>query len=133
MKNLTLILLALCAFAFSNCKTKSKATSSSSATNEKTTNDGGIKVNCRLAISFNSIGSGINGAKYEEIKNYIDKHAKKPSYEQIPMGREGEVDICLSLKEMNNSEQKDFIKEIKKLAEGADRVQVSENVERTRR
>ena len=132
MKNLTLIVMAFCTIVFTDCKTKSKATGSSSAANEKSAADAGTKVSCRLAVSFYSIGSGINGAKYDEVKSYIDKHAGKPGYELIPMGREGEVDICLSLKEMNNSEQKEFIKEIKKLTEGADRVRVSENVERTR-
>ena len=126
MQKLTLILMALCSIAFASCKTKKASTST-------TTADTGTQVKCRLAISFYSIGSGINGAKYDEIKNYIDKHPKKPAYEQIPMGREGEVDICLSLKEMNNSEQKDFIKEIKKMGEGADRVNVNENVERPKR
>jgi hypothetical protein len=132
MKHLTLLLIALCAMLFTNCKTKSKATSTSEASSGKNVANAGTKVKCRLAISFTSIGSGINGAKYDEVKGYIDKHPKKLTYEEIPMGREGERDICLSLKEMNSSEQSEFIKEIKKMAEGADRVQINENAERTK-
>jgi hypothetical protein len=132
MKQLTLTFLALCTLLFTNCKTKSKATTSSENSSEKTALNAGTKVKCRVAISFNSIGSGINGAKYDEIKGFIDKHPKKLTYEEIPMGREGERDICLSLKEMNSSEQSQFIKDIKKMAEGADRVQINENAERTK-
>jgi len=49
------------------------------------------------------------------------------------MGREGERDICLSLKEMNSEEQKQFIKDLTKQAEGSDRVKVMENQERIKR
>src|SRR5687767_10347637 len=103
MKNLTLILLTVCSVLFMACKTKSKATTSSEASAEKKTTDpnAGTKVQCRLAISFISFASGIDGAKYDAIEKYIKEHPKKPAFEVIPMGREGERDICMSLKEMN--------------------------------
>lgn len=134
MKKLTLLLIAALSLAFANCKTKSKATSSSdNSSGQNTASSDGTKVKCRVVISFISIGSGINGPKYDEIKGFIDKHPKKPAYDEIPAGREGEREVCMSLKEMNSSEQAEFIKELKKMAEGADRVSVSENAERTRR
>ncbi|HWY11835.1 MAG TPA: hypothetical protein VN026_10950 [Bacteroidia bacterium] len=132
MKKLTLLFLAISSLLFANCKTKSKATTSTEKTTGKN-DDGGTKVQCRLAIGFNSIGSGIDATAYDKIEAYIKAHPKKPAYDVIPMGREGERDICMGLKEMNKDEQKAFIEEIKKMAKTSDRVQVNENAERTKR
>ena len=131
MKKLTLMILAAVTLMFANCKTKSKATTSSDSTTKTAEKD--TKIQCRVAVSFISFASGIDGAKYDEIKKFIDNHAKKPKYDDIPMGREGERDICLGLKEMNSVEQKTFINELKKMAEGSDRVKVNENQERVKR
>lgn len=133
MKKITLILAAVASLLFVNCKTKSKATTNTTPNKTVANNDEGTKVQCRLAIGFNSIGSGIDAAAFDKIEGYIKNHAKKPTYELIPMGREGERDICMSLKEMNKDEQKTFIEEIKNMAKTSDRVQVNENAERTKR
>lgn len=125
MKKLTLILMATVAVLFANCKTKSKATTTST--------DDGTKIQCRVAVSFISFASGIDAAAYDKIEAFIKNHPKKPAYDLIPMGREGERDICMGLKEMNKSEQKAFIEELKKLAETSDRVKVNENQERIKR
>jgi hypothetical protein len=131
MKKLTLILIAFAAVLFANCKTKSKA--STSSTPNKTVADDGTKIQCRVAVSFISFASGIDATAYDKIEAYVKNHPKKLSYEIIPMGREGERDICMSLKEMNSSEQKTFIDELKKMAETSDRVKVNENQERVKR
>ena len=131
MKKLTLMILAVVSVFFTDCKTKSKATTSSEP--NKTVADNGTKLKCRVSVSFISFSSGIDGAKYDVIETWIKNHPKKPSYDVIAMGREGERDICLSLKEMNSNEQKEFIKELNKQAEGSDRVKVMENQERTKR
>lgn len=133
MKKLTLLLFAVSSLLFMNCKSKSKATTSTEKTTGKNASDDGTKVQCRLVIGFNSIGSGIDATAYDKIEAYIKAHPKKPAYDIIPMGREGERDICMSLKEMNKDEQKAFIEEIKKMAKTSDRVQVNENAERTKR
>src|SRR4051812_5931983 len=112
MKKITLILMAVASVLFTNCKTKSKASSSSSTTTSKTAAEDGTKLKCRVSVSFISFASGIDGAKYDAIEAWIKNHPKKPAYDVIPMGREGERDICLSLKEMNSDEQKEFIKEL---------------------
>lgn len=130
MKRLTLILLASATVLFANCKTKSKTTASS--TPNKTVADDGTKVQCRVAVSFISFASGIDAAAYDKIEAFIKNHAKKPAYDVIPMGREGERDICMSLKEMNKDEQKAFIEELNKLAKTSDRVKVNENQERVK-
>lgn len=130
MKKITLILLAAVGILFSNCKTKSKATSSSDSSSTATKD---VKVQCRVAVSFISFASGIDGTKYDEIENFIKNHPKKPAFDVIPMGREGERDICMGLKEMNKDEQKAFIEELNKLAKTSDRVKVNENQERVKR
>jgi len=131
MKKLTLIILAAASVMFTNCKTKSKATSSSDSASKVA--EDASKLKCRVVVSFISFSSGIDGAKYDAIDAWMKNHPKKPAYDVIAMGREGERDICLSLKEMNSSEQKEFIKELSKQAEGSDRVKVNENQERIKR
>jgi hypothetical protein len=134
MKKLSLIILTVATVMLTNCKTKSKAKATPTAdTSGITKVDNGTKLNCRVAVSFISFASGIDGAKYDAIEAWIKNHPKKPSYDVIPMGREGERDICLSLKEMNSDEQKQFIKDLTKQAEGSDRVKVMENQERIKR
>jgi hypothetical protein len=132
MKKLALVILAVFSLSLMNCKTKSKATTSSDKPN-KTVADDGTKLKCRLVVSFWSVASGIDGPKYDEIEAFIKNHPKKPSYEVIPMGREGERDICMSLKEMNKDEIKTFIDDLNKMAKTSDRVKVMENQERVKR
>lgn len=88
------------------------------------------KLKFALIISFTSHASGIDGEKYDAIMNYINSHPKKPKYKIYGWGREGERDICMNLKELKKSERKSFIDEIKKLANGSDRVFVNLNVEK---
>lgn len=132
MKKLALVILAVFTLTLINCKTKSKATTSSDKPNKNVADDG-TKIQCRIAVSFISFASGIDGPKYDEIEAYIKNHPKKPAFEVIPMGREGERDICMSLKEMNKDEIKAFIEELNKLAKTSDRVKVMENQERIKR
>ncbi len=86
------------------------------------------KLTFRLIVSFTSHASGIDFEKYDAIIKYIQSHPKKPKYKLYGWGREGEVDICMKLKELKKSERKAFIEEIKKLAQGSDRVFVNTNV-----
>ena len=83
-----------------------------------------------LIISFTSHASGIDGEKYDAIIKYISNHPKKPKYKIYGWGREGERDICMNLKELKKSERKAFIDEIKKLANGSDRVFVNTDVQK---
>lgn len=130
MKKITLILLAAVGILFSNCKTKSKATTTSDSSSTASKD---VKIQCRVAVSFFSVASGIDATAYDKIEAFIKAHPKKPAYDLIPMGREGERDICMSLKEMNKDEIKAFIEELNKLAKTSDRVNVMENQERTKR
>lgn len=134
MKNILIIAIAAVTVLFTDCKTKS-ATKKSSGTSvaETPTNAGEQTIKYRLVISFISQGSGIDGDKYDKITQFLDKHSKKPAYDVIARGREGERDYCMQLKEMNSSEQKTFIEELKKIAQGSDRVFINENAERVKK
>lgn len=134
MKNIAIVVFGSLALILASCKAKSstKTASNTSVTQPMVTN-GEQTIKYRLVVSFTSHASGIDAGKYDLILNYIKGHAKKPAYDELPMGREGERDVCMLLKEMNSSEQKTFIEEIKKLAQGSDRVVVNENLERTKR
>jgi len=85
--------------------------------------------NYRLVLSFISKGAGIDNSVHEKIKEYIEKHPKKPAFEIHRWGREGEVDYCLRLKELTADEQKVFIADINKLITDKEMVFVYENHE----
>lgn len=85
----------------------------------------GVKM--RLVISFISKGAGIDGKAMDKVKNFIDNHPKKPSYEVAGWGREGEKDYVLTLKELTQDEQKLFIDDLKKLVSNTDMVLFREN------
>lgn len=134
MKRIAIIALAGLTVFFTDCKSKSSAKSTGGTTvAESPTQNGEQKIKYRLVISFTSHASGIDGPKYDAITGFLDKHPKKPAYDILPWGREGERDYCLHLKEMNSSEQKTFIEEVKKLAQGSDRVLINENTERVKK
>lgn len=128
------ILALVCAFSLLGfaCKSKAKTTKSENGT-VNTETAGEQKVKYRLVVSFTSHASGIDGAKYDAIENFIKAHPKKPAYELLPWGREGERDILMQLTEMDSKEQKTFIDDLKKLAQGSDRVFVNENTERAKK
>lgn len=134
MKKISFIALIGLAFIFADCKSKSSTKSSAGTTVvESATFQGEKTIKYRFIISFTSHASGIDGEKYDVIDKYIQKHSKKPAYDLIAMGREGERDMCFHLKELNPTEQKVFIDEIKKLAQGSERVVLSENAERVKK
>lgn len=133
MKKIAIIALAGLGLFFTGCKAKSSTKSSGTTTAEVATQAGEQKITYRLVISFTSHASGIDAEKYDAITKFLDTHPKKPAYDILPWGREGERDYCLQLKEMNSTDQKAFITEIKKLAQGSDRVFVNENTERVKK
>jgi hypothetical protein len=134
MKKVSLLISAFALVFMANCQTKKKGTSSTTqASGTEVTQNGEKKVKYRVVVSFTSHASGIDGERYDKIENYIKNHPKKPAYDLLPWGREGERDICLNLKELNSSEQKAFVEELKKMAQGSDRVFVNENTERVKK
>ncbi len=118
-----------------NCQTKAKTkkTKGKQTGTEVTATNGEVKIMYRVVASFISHASGIDAQKFDAIENFAKAHAKKPTYDLLAWGREGERDLCFHLKELNKDEQKAFVEELKKLAQGSDRVFINENTERVKK
>jgi len=88
--------------------------------------------NYRFIVSFYSIGSGIDRAAFIKFTTYLDSykkdHNKAILAEETPWGREGEVDYCMKLTELNTSEQTNFIENVKSLLADAKWVHFFENM-----
>lgn len=72
--------------------------------------------NYRFIVSFYSIGEGVDAFSHRKFIAYLldYKRKNKAVYaEEAPWGREGEVDYCMKLIELNAVEQADFIKNLK--------------------
>jgi len=85
----------------------------------------------RVIVSFISIGEGSDYKSYENLKailtNWHERVKTEIEVVEIPWGREGEVDVCLTLKELTPEEQASFVDEIKTTFQGNNLVQISEN------
>jgi hypothetical protein len=131
-KKLSLVIVAICTVLLMDCQTKNK-TQKTANEQPQLTASGETKTMYRVVVGFTSQGSGIDSQKYDAIETFIKNHAKKPAYDINKMGREGERDICLQLNEMSKSEQSAFVDELKRLAQGSDRVTITENTERVKK
>ena len=84
----------------------------------------------RFIVSFISIGSGIDKKaknQYEQfLKDFELKHNVTILYDKKYWGREGEVNFCFMLKELNKEDQEKFIHESKKLLANSTRVRFKE-------
>jgi len=114
------------------CKAKKEAksttiTSEASAIGITTWVDDEKTTQYRLIISFISKGAGVDSKLSAAITAYASAHPKKPSSKIISWGREGESDLCFSLKELTKTEQSEFIAEIKKIIGTSDMALLSEN------
>lgn len=86
----------------------------------------------RLVVSFISIGAGTDPEAKAILEAYVYdyklKNNKVVSYYMIPWGREGEVDCCFPLDELNASEQNNFIDGLNKVIQGKELIQITENM-----
>jgi hypothetical protein len=84
-----------------------------------------------LTVSFYSIGEGTDAKIQEAYNIFIDGFQKernvKISYEMNAWGREGEMDYCFRLTEMDERGRADFIKQSKALLQKSNLVHVTEN------
>jgi hypothetical protein len=89
-----------------------------------------IVSNYRLTVSFISIGSGIDSKAKEKYDNFVldfgKKNKVKLPHETVTWGREGEVDYCFKLAELDQNKQAEFVKESMALLTGNKRVQFKE-------
>lgn len=94
------------------------------------------KTTYRLVVKFGSMCCGVPSNK--PLANYIAKFKKKNKIKKItcdnigPKGREGEYDMCFSLKELKKKQIDIFVKDIITLAitmKDKGYVNVEENIE----
>ncbi len=114
------------------------ATAESAPPTIKTVNDDGTVSEipmpdkmCRLTISFISMGEGTDPQAREKmdqvLNSWQEKNQMNVEKEEIPWGREGEVDFCFNLKDLKAEDQARFVKEIKEAFQGNKLVQIAEN------
>lgn len=120
MKNYIILLASLVIISLSACKHKQKAQQTGVKPEPKTEE----VMKCAVTVSFGSMGTGIDGKRYDEIKKMIED--KKLKYNEKQQGREGERKLCLPLTELNANEKASFIDQLKKTASSGQLVSVSE-------
>lgn len=85
----------------------------------------------RLIISFISIGEGTDGEARKMMDNVLGIWAEHNQvtlkYDTFPWGREGEVDFCFRLSELNTELQDAFVSEMKEVMKGRNLIQITEN------
>jgi hypothetical protein len=147
-----LYILLIITFAFAACRHKKElvqittinkpaATNSSALTADVSSKDS-VKtlalsdsiskpVVYRFIVSFYSIGEGPDYKAHQEfvdfIKNYQLRKNVTIAIDEVPWGREGEVDCCMKLTELTAAEQVDFITSLKAALADARWVHYSEN------
>ena len=99
-------LLVLALFGFGVCEAQTKAKT-------KKTKQG--RISWRLKLDFISKGSGIDNTTYDKIMAFAGNHAKKPTFNVLPKGKEGEKQVYFGLAELTEDEQYDFIDEVGKM------------------
>lgn len=87
--------------------------------------------NFRFIVSFISIGSGIDIKSKKDFEQFIKEFEVKNnvniSFDKKYKGREGEVNFCFSLNELNSDDQDKFILESRTRLNSSANVQFFEN------
>jgi hypothetical protein len=131
MNNLIYLILfaAVIAIAFScKCTKNKKDDNSQNQTSPNTVLPDSIY---RFTVSFISIGSGTDRTARQQFSQFIETFSKennvKINTEMTNWGREGEIDYCLKLSELNNKQQEKFIADTKELLKKSELVRYYEN------
>ena len=110
------------------------ACSSAKKTNDKKTTTQNIitiDTNYRFSVSFISIGAGTDKKAKQQFDSYITEYQQinkiKLSYEITNWGREGEIDYCLKLTELDKKKQELFVTETKEILKNSSLVRYKEN------
>lgn len=101
-------------------------------TTSKTQNTITTDTNYRFSVSFISIGAGIDKKAKQKYDQYITEYEQKNkvqlNYETTNWGREGEVDYCFKLTELDKKKQELFIIETKEILKTSSLVRYKENM-----
>lgn len=92
-----------------------------SQTGQKTGN------NYDLTASFYSIGEGTDAATMEKFIQFLDTYRDKITINKTPWGREGEIDYCINLTNLEENAKSEFLKKAKGILAASKLVHVNEN------
>ncbi|MEX2364687.1 MAG: hypothetical protein WD597_13735 [Balneolaceae bacterium] len=128
MKTL-IYLLAIVALAVSCNSTKNATDKNTTVSTAQNTNMPDTIY--RLSVSFISIGAGTDKKAKQQYDQYIiqyeQKNKIKLNYEIVNWGREGEIDYCFKLSELNKNQQDQFVTETKEILKSSSLVRFKEN------
>lgn len=128
MKNLFFLIAITTLFA---CNSNKKVTETKTTTST-TQNAISTDTNYRFSVSFISIGAGTDKKAKQQYDQYIveyeQKNKVKLNYETTNWGREGEVDYCFKLEELDDKKQENFIIETKEILKSSLLVRYKENM-----
>jgi len=87
--------------------------------------------NYRLIVSFISIGEGTDIKAHENFDAFMSswqtENNKTLVVDKVPWGREGEVDYCFKLNELDKDSQAKFVSKVQDAVKDSKLVQISEN------
>ncbi len=127
MKNLFFLIAIITLFACNSTKKLTNKNTTTSTTQSTITTD----TNYRFSVSFISIGAGTDKKAKQQYIQYITEYEQKNkvklNYETTNWGREGEVDYCFKLTELDKKKQELFIIETKEILKSSSLVRYKEN------
>lgn len=86
-----------------------------------------------VVISFFSQGSGAPFEVMTEfdafMTNYSSPNGKKPVFERVPWGREGELDYCIRLDKFDEADKNDFLRQAGAITKKTTLVHIYHNTE----
>ncbi len=128
MKKLIFLIAIITLFACNSTKKVTDKKTTTSTTQNTITTD----TNYRFSVSFISIGAGTDKKAKQQYDHYITEYEQKNkvklNYEITNWGREGEVDYCFKLVELDKKKQELFIIETKEILKSSSLVRYKENM-----
>ena len=122
-RSVILILVVLLTLSCSSTKNANDA----AATVTETANSDSAD-NFSLIVSFYSPGNGIDHKMKKEFLAFLTNNYPKVVYQGTKWGKEGEIDFCLQLDELTESQKEQFVKESRELLSKSNRVHIYENM-----
>lgn len=128
--NLINLLSVFAVIVLFSCNNTKKASGNSTPI-ASTQNIETVDTNYRFSVSFISIGAGIDKKAKSDYDQYLVQYEQvnkiKLSYEFTRWGREGEVDYCFKLSELDQKQKPLFIRETKDILKKSPLVRYIEN------
>lgn len=114
-----IILLIICTLTLISCKSTNETDQKVEPTTEQVEAN-----NVRFIVSFISKGSSIDYEAKTSFIGYVESN--NIDFDAVSWGREGEIDYCLNLDELEPDKQTSIIEDIKQLLSSSDLVRYKE-------